>query len=257
MSTSPTNATRAVLQRTLHAAGDLALSHFGRADAAHKADGSLVTDADRAVEAFLTEALTREFPGTGVVGEEGARVSGTDCWFVDPIDGTTVFTQGLAHWGPTVCRVRDGCLMAGALYLPRLGDFWYAERGRGAWLNGERIYVAESSSIGSQDALFAPSDLHRRPAPPWPGKVRSLGSTAAHLALVAAGSGWATIIPRWALWDVGCGVLLIREAGGRVCDARGEEVEVTTCRAGLPILAGASTALNLLTVDGWAVRALE
>jgi myo-inositol-1(or 4)-monophosphatase len=257
MSTDSTSTMRTAIERILRAAGDIALEHFGRAEPATKDDGSWVTEADRRVEAYLTEAITSAFPGTGVLGEEGHRVEGTDMWYIDPIDGTTAFVQGLVYWGPTVCLVRDGELHAGALYLPMLDEFWYAERGGGAWLNGQRIQPADSDDVGTQAGLFVPSDIHRRPPPPWPGKIRALGSTAAHLALVAAGRGMAVVIPRWSLWDIGCGVLLIEESGGRICDVRGQSVQVTTCRAGLPILAGASTALNLLTVDGWAVRALE
>jgi len=257
MKTEPSGAAPSSLEAILRAAGDLALDHLQDSAPEEKADGSLVTRADREVEAFLAEALPRAFPGTGVIGEEGTRVDGDDYWVVDPIDGTTAFTQGLGYWGPTVCRIRDGQLVAGGLYLPRLGDFWYAERGGGAWLNRTRLLLSDTAPVRRHDGLFGPSDLHRRCAPPWPGKVRALGSTAAHLALVAAGAGRAAVIPSWGLWDVACGVLLIQEAGGRVCDARGAEVEVTTCRVGLPILAGASTALRLLTVDGWAVRALE
>ncbi len=216
-----------------------------------------MTAADREVEALLTEALVREFPGTGVVGEEGARVPGADRWYIDPIDGTTAFTQGLAHWGPTVCLVRDGQLALGAFYVPRLGEYWFAERGAGAWLGDDRLRSPDPGTVDNQDALFAPSNFHRRSPVPWPGKIRALGSSAAHLALVAAGGGLATVIPKWGLWDVGCGVLLMEEAGRRVCDAAGREVDVASCRTGLPILGGASTALNLLTVDGWAARALE
>jgi len=222
-----------------------------------KSDGSLVTAADRELEAFLTEALSREFPGTGIVGEEGANVEGADRWHIDPIDGTTAFVQRLAHWGPTICLVQDGRLEVGAFYMPRLDEFWFAQRGGGAWLDDTRLSSPDPGRVERQDALFAPSNFHRRSPVPWPGKIRALGSSAAHLALVAAGSGLLTVIPKWELWDIGCGVLLMEEAGRRVCDAVGEGVEVTTCRTGLPILAGASTALNLLTADGWAKQALE
>jgi myo-inositol-1(or 4)-monophosphatase len=257
MNSDSNSVMRTAIEPILRAAGELAREQFGRAKPATKEDGSWVTEADRRVETYLTEALTTEFPGTGVLGEEGHRVEGTGTWYIDPIDGTTAYVQGLAYWGPTVCLVRDGVLEVGALYLPMLDEFWYAERDGGAWLNGERIRRRDDDAVRSQSGLFVPSDIHRRPAPPWPGKIRALGSTAAHLALVAAGRGAAVVIPRWSLWDIGCGVLLIEEAGGRICDVRGESVQVTSCLAGLPILAGASTALHLLTVDGWAVRALE
>ena len=85
----------------------------------------------------------------------------------------------------------------------------------------------------------------------------ALGSSAAHLALVASGAGLVTVIPKWHLWDVGFGVLMVEESGRRVCDPEGNPIDVIACQPGLPILAGASTALDGLLDSGWAARALR
>ena len=111
----------AYLERLLKRAGACAYSYFGSAQVSHKADGSLVTDADKVAEEVLLEGLTEAFPGYGVRGEEGAHVDGErGTWYVDPLDGTSAFVQLLAHWGPTVCLVEDGELVLGAFWLPRL-----------------------------------------------------------------------------------------------------------------------------------------
>nr|MBA2321741.1 inositol monophosphatase [Deltaproteobacteria bacterium] len=220
---------RGVLEPLLRAAGELAMRYFRRTEPEQKPDGSQVTAADRAVETMLVEALARAFPGVAIRSEEGGGRPGENgCWHVDPIDGTSSFVEGLAHWGPTVCLERDGRIVAGAFWQPRLGEFWYAERGVGAWHGDIRLRAREPVLPDWDQALLLPSRFHLAGPIPWPGKVRALGSSAAHLALVAQGGAVATIIPQWSMWDVGCGALLIEEAGWSVLDARGDRVDVAT-----------------------------
>ncbi|MEM6930780.1 MAG: inositol monophosphatase family protein, partial [Myxococcota bacterium] len=243
------NALARELRRLLSHAGDLALRYFGEATSEHKRDGSLVTAADRAVETQLVDELTRAFPDDGIIAEEGARVeprSGGGTWHVDPIDGTSAFVGGLSYWGPTIARMRDGELEVGAFYVPRLNEFWYAARGEGAWRDDVRLRPDPDPSIHSDSILFAPSKFHLAGPVPWPGKVRALGSGAAHLALVAAGNGVLTALPHWAMWDIGCGVLLVREAGLVIRDVTGAPVDPEAERPGTPFLAGTESAVECL-----------
>lgn len=247
---------RCALERILREAGEVALAAFRRESGWLKADGTQVSDADLRVEALLVQRLREAFPGTAVRSEEGTRVEGGDgTWYVDPIDGTSAYLDGLAHWGPTVCLVREGRVELGALWLPRLGDMYYARRGHGAWRGAARLRGRAVDTVGRHGSLFAPSRFHRRVPLSWPGKVRALGSSAAHLALVAEGVGLATIVPDWKLWDVGAGVLMIEEAGLEVRDPLGQRLDLVSARPGLPFLAGARTALDLLSADGWPSRA--
>ncbi len=255
---SAPDALRSTLHHILSKGGEIALSHFGGVRAMAKSDGTQVTVADREVEDFLVAALREAFPDDGVISEEGSRVEGSrGTWYVDPIDGTSAYVEGLAHWGPTVARVVDGEVDVGALFLPRLGEFWYARRGRGAWRNGQRLAFGDPGSPGRHHSLFAPSRFHRAQPLPWAGKVRALGSSAAHLALVAGGAGLLTIIPTWHRWDVAAGALMITESGRRITDLQGNPVNVATCREGLPIVAGASTALDQLVQTAWLQRSLR
>jgi myo-inositol-1(or 4)-monophosphatase len=244
---------RADLRAILAEAGSIASSYFGSVVPEWKADGTPVTEADRATEEHIVEQLARRFPGEAILSEEGHRVSappGSPCWYVDPIDGTGAFVSQLAYWGPTICRVVDGALHVGAFYVPRVREYWYAESGGGAWRDDRRLRTGDAAAVARDDILFLPSRFHRRQPIPWPGKVRALGSSAAHLAHVAAGGVLATLIPQWELWDVGCGALLIREAGRVIWGADGEPLDPERVRPGLPLLAGAPTALRAL-VDGW------
>ncbi|MEN0068284.1 MAG: inositol monophosphatase family protein [Myxococcota bacterium] len=248
------------LHRLLSLAGDLAMRHFREAKPEHKRDGSLVTAGDRAVEALIVEGLERAFPEDGIVAEEGTRVepkANGGVWHVDPIDGTSAFVGGLAYWGPTICRVRDGELEVGAFYVPRLDEFWYAAKGQGAWRNEERLQPDLNAAVGPESILLAPSRFHLAGPVPWPGKVRALGSGAAHLALVASGGGVLTAMPSWALWDVGCGVLLVRETGLVIRDLSGAPVVPEAETPGTPFLAGTESALRILTADDWAASVLR
>jgi len=229
-------------------AGELSLSHFRKVTPQRKSDGSPVTIADRECEDLLVTGLTSAFPDTGIRAEEGTEISGSaGTWYVDPIDGTGPFIEGLAHWGPTVCLVRDGAIQVGAFFVPRLGELWYAERGHGAWLTtrggATQLRPKLVDAIRPGHVLLAPSVVHRGLPVDWPGKVRALGCTAAHLALVASGGAQATLVPRWAPWDIGCGVLLVREAGGVVHDLAGEPVTLST-KVSVPFLAGSSPVVS-------------
>ena len=221
-----------------------------------KDDGTEVTAADREVQDLLVSGLADLFPHDAIRGEEGAAVTGTSgaTWYVDPIDGTSSFIEGLAHWGPTVCRITDGRLDAGIFYQPRVDDMWYAEKGAGGWRNAVRLRCGAATRRERNQVLCGPSRLHRTGPIPWTGKIRVLGSSAAHLALVAAGGAAVTVIPEWSMWDVGCGVLLVEEAGRVVCDMRGSRVDVAAVHEGTPLVAGAPEAVDRLITAWWAER---
>ena len=244
---------REVLQRLLIEAGSRARTQQRTAEITIKDDGSPVTAADAALDAWLAEELPNAFPGVGVIGEEGAsepQDEGAGVFYVDPIDGTQSYIDGLPYWGPTVTLVRDGRVVLGAFYAPVLNEFWFAAAGVGAWREGRSLAGAVGAGNArwepNKQVLFVPSRFHRGPRVPWAGKIRSFGSTAAHLALVAAGAGVAAVVPRWELWDVGCGVALIREAGGVICGLDGAPVDVVNDPRGLPFVAGASSAVSTL-----------
>lgn len=232
-----------VLSNLLESAGRAALQRFGTVEARLKSDGTEVTEADLAASAILVEGLASAFPGCAVVSEEGEEIAGSGAtWYVDPIDGTAAFLEGLPTWGPTVCLVADGALNLGALHLPRVHEHWFAEHNGGAWRDGERLPQLDPGPLHRRHSICIPSRFHNLGRMPWIGKVRCLGSSAIHLAQVAAGGSVATVIPFWEIWDVGAGVLLIEEAGGRIADLSGIALDPVQ-RPGTPLVAGAASTL--------------
>ena len=203
-----------LLLQILQEAGDRVLPRCGSAATmAIKADDSIVTASDLEAEVILLQGLRTHFPGEPIVSEEcGGQRGGKVWWVVDPIDGTSSFSEGLAHWGPTVGRVVDGKIERGGLYLPRLKESYYAENGR-AWLNG--LPLPPLSAERSAKVLYLPSRFHRYCVLDYRGKGRCLGGTAAHLAGIARGAASGAIVaPGWSLWDTAAGLALIEAVGG-------------------------------------------
>ena len=204
------------LEQVIREAGAVAMAHFGSADLETKEDSTPVTSADRASEAVLVAGLERLFPEDSIVSEEGAGrdMPGPRCWYVDPIDGTAAFVEGLAHWGPVVGCLDEKGPCVGAVFMPRTGDYFFAVRGVGAWLNGERLPTLTEAEVDRRSVVYVPSRFHQYVEFDFEGKLRSLGGTAAHLVLVASGSSLGTMVPSgWKLWDVVGPFCLLREVG--------------------------------------------
>ena len=202
-----------------------------------KGPADFVSNADLKAEQTLMEELAKARPGYGFLGEERGMIEGTDKthrWIVDPLDGTTNFLHGIPHFAVNVALERDGVIVAGVTHNPITNDTYWAEKGKGAFLNQEkRLRVAARRNMDETllatgipfagkpgHALFL-KELHQisqRVA-----GVRRFGSAALDLAWVAAGrydGYWERNIKPW---DIAAGVLLVLESGGTVALANGED----------------------------------
>ena len=112
-----------------------------------KGPANFVKFADKRAEDILYEELSKARPGYGFFGEEGGNREGTDkshTWIVDPLDGTTNFLHGIPHFGISIGLQRDGVLIAGLVYNPANDELYTAERGKGAFLNDQRLRVSRT-----------------------------------------------------------------------------------------------------------------
>ena len=233
-----------VLAALLQEAGAVALDRFLQVEAERKGDLTEVTEADRLAEAVLVRGLGESFPGEGVVGEEGARIDGERTWYVDPIDGTACYLEGLTYWGPVLGRVVDGAPEAGGVLFPRLGELWFGQRGAGAWRSGRRLPQLGDLRLGRSSVVLMPSRFHTVATLDVPCKVRNLGSIAAHLCQVAAGGAVATLVgPGWRPWDVVAGLVLLEEVGGVALSLDGSPLHVLSDPSA-PFVAGSRTACD-------------
>lgn len=227
----------AVLEPIIREAGIIALTYFK--DLKHltvnkKSSRDFVTAADVAVEDFLKQALTAQYPEFGFWGEEsGQSANQNSRWVVDPIDGTHSFSKGQYYWAISVALEIHQELVAGIVYAPALDDYYCAQKGLGAWKNGEAISVSaeddlENSMIGTGFACLRShlenNNLERfcRIANRTTGQ-RRLGSAAVDVCLVADGQLDAFWEQELNLYDVAAGAVIAREAGATVTDFQGND----------------------------------
>ncbi len=192
-----------------------------------KGPGDFVTRADLRAEETIRATLTEARPNYGWLGEESTEVKGTDPtrrWIVDPLDGTTNFLHGMPHWAISIALEHKGEIVAGVIYDPVKDEMFTAEKGGGAWMNDRRLRVSGRrefiESVFATGVPFGGSPLLPRTlreiaalAPRCAG-IRRWGSAALDLAYVAAGryeGFWENGLNPW---DIGAGILLVREAGG-------------------------------------------
>ena len=201
-----------------------------------KGPANFVTAADRRAEEILHAELTKARPGYGFLGEEGGHREGDDkshCWIVDPLDGTTNFLHGIPQFAIAIALEREGVIVAGVIYNPANEELFLAERGKGAFLNDQRLRVAARRRLsdavvacgmphmGRGDRILFRSEMaavQERVA-----GLRRFGAAALDLAWVAAGRFDAFWERDLSPWDMAAGILMIREAGGFATDLDGAD----------------------------------
>jgi histidinol phosphatase-like enzyme (inositol monophosphatase family) len=213
-----------VSPRIATAAGENAISIRAHGVTAEKKpDASPVTIADKENERLIREAVERDFPGDGILGEEGSGKAGSSGrrWIIDPIDGTRDFVRGNRFWCVLIALEEAGESLAGVAHFPMLNETYWAARGGGAYLHSERLQASAIASVG--DCCFSPNGLHLVQARPhlprvmelmqrsW--AVRSYGG-ALDACLVAAGKVDIWFEPKVEVWDLAALKLIIEEAGG-------------------------------------------
>ena len=204
-----------------------------RNEISYKGETDIVSIADREVEAFLRRRLAEILPDAGMLGEEGTdtRLAGARHFIVDPIDGTGNFVRGLPYYAIVVALKEKGQTVFGAVHAPVLDWTYHATLGGGAWKNGERLHVSHTDKMIQAIAAMGFACVRGKIKPdslPILNEavyrvqgIRRLGSAALDLCLVAEGK----LDLYWEIgiqpWDIAAGILILREAGGRVTDLAG------------------------------------
>lgn len=228
-----------VMVNAVQKAGRGMVRDFGEIEqlqVSRKSLGDFVSTADKRSEKTLVDELKKARPEFSFLLEETGSIKGKDpesLWIIDPLDGTTNFLHGIPHFAISVALQKKGEVVAAVTYNPVTDEMYWAEKGCGAYLNQRRLRVSGRRTL--EEALVAagtPYSKHgnsehyiscyKRMVPVISG-VRRSGSAALDLAYVAAGRFDGSMEINLAAWDLAAGSLMVREAGGYVCDFSGNQ----------------------------------
>jgi len=217
-------------------AGAGELSHFFNSTfkVSHKEGvNNLVTEADHAAEKAIMEVIKAKYPDHHILTEESGDIvmDSEYKWIIDPIDGTVNFAHGIPLCCVSVAVEKDGEIILGAVLNPNMKEFFFAEKGHGAQLNGKRIHVSKKTEVGTSCLVtgfpYTYLDMPNGPLQCFERfirqgiPVRRLGSAAIDLCWVAAGRFDGFYEHKLQAWDSAAGFLMVEEAGGKVTDMKG------------------------------------
>jgi myo-inositol-1(or 4)-monophosphatase len=216
-------------------AGDTLMKHF-RQDWSLLKERSTAKEAatkyDKEVDEVIVEEIRRHHPHHSLLTEESGFLQGDPdwLWIVDSLDGTGNFANFNPFFSVCIALMHKSELLLGVVYAPAIDEFYFAEKGKGAYLNGVKIQVSGISNLSQSYVLYCEGgDKDRgrtgellQKVYPRVTDIRKLGSAGLETAWVAAGKREAYFSTRIEPWDVAPGVLLVHEAGGRVSDFQGK-----------------------------------
>ncbi len=230
-----------IFEKAAKKAGKILIRDFGEIENLQiesKSIGDFVTNADIKVEKNILETLKYYYPNYTYITEESGKIDGDDnTIIIDPIDGTSNFIHGIPHVGIVIAKMSDNEITDGIIYNPILNEFFWSSKGKGAWCNDRRIRVSNRSNltdclIGTglpfgdrvyKNYLNEIDEILKATA-----GIRRLGAAALDLAYVASGKLDGFWEKDLNLWDISSGILLVKEAGGRVSKINGEEWTVNS-----------------------------
>lgn len=214
------------------------MPRFGRIRQQLKTDGSIVTEADLAMQSVLQTQLRAHWPQIAFLGEEmspdeqlqALQQSPLGVWVVDPLDGTSNFSLGIPCFAVSIALILDARVVLGLVYDPVRDECFSARLGQGAWLNDERMSLAscqdvDTMQIGLVDFKRLSPELATKliRCPPYKSQ-RSFGSVALEWCWIAAARGDVYLHGKQKLWDYAAGQLILAEAGGYAATLEHEPV---------------------------------
>jgi myo-inositol-1(or 4)-monophosphatase len=210
-------------QTTTARVGQQLMQDFGQVQALQKADGSLVTQADKWADQEIRDAIASTFSGYGILSEESERIfPGTEwCWVIDPLDGTTNFTRGIPIWSISLGLLYQGTPIFGYVYVPPLAQafhgFWPGVSGlntpTGAFLNHHPIHTsADAPSNHHFFNLCSRSTAVIQKG--FPCKIRMLGVASYNFLTVATGATLGGLEATPKVWDIAGAWVIVQAAGG-------------------------------------------
>ena len=231
-------ATINIFEKAARKAGRILSRDFGEIENLQiqsKSLGDFVTNCDLNVEKNLIETLKYYYPSAAFITEESGLIEGSgseETIVIDPIDGTSNFIHGIPHVAIVICKIIDNQITDGIIYNPILNEFFWASKGKGSWCNNKRLRVSKREKLSNcligtgipfgdnvtEEYFNQIQSISKEIA-----GLRRLGAASIDLAYVASGKLDGFWEKDLNLWDVSSGVLIIREAGGKVTEPNGKD----------------------------------
>jgi len=208
--------------------GEEALLFYGKGKAHVKFDEELVTEAELHLMEFFRTQLHTHFPEHLVFrnNQENRDYSHEEeryLWVYDALDGVANFQAGIPMWGISLALLENFWPILGMFYMPVTGDLFHARAGHKAFLEGKEIRVSTQESITDESLLFTYSRFHHQYNSTFPGKIRDLGCTAAHICYVAMGRAEAAVVANESYQDLAAARVIVEAAGGKIYKIDGGE----------------------------------
>jgi len=222
--------------KTAERAGIIALKHFRKANkVSFKSRQDILTVADTEVERLILREISNKFPEHAILAEESGKHRGASnyMWVIDPIDGTVNYAAGLPCFAISIGLAYKEQPILGVVYDPYLNEFMYAEKGKGAYINGKKIRIGTEKKL--INSLVATDLGHKRSKHivkrvkallPITRAVRIMGSASRGLVDVALDRVQAYLHNDVQPWDVAASYIIIREAGGNIINFKGKPWEL-------------------------------
>ena len=229
-----------VMVKAARQAGTVILRHMGKLDSlsvVEKSRQDYASEVDALAEKEIIKELRRAYPDAAILAEEsGAMGKGRQTFVIDPLDGTSNYLRGLPHFCVSIALVENGEPTDGVVFDPLRNELFTASRGAGAVLNDKKLRIADRKDLGGSLLITGFPPRERKRLAPQLDALRGMldeaedfrrtGSAALDLAYVACGRADAYFEAGIKPWDIAAGMLLVREAGGRVCDFRGRGEQI-------------------------------
>jgi len=214
--------------KTIRRLGEEALSYYGKGDHSLKFDEELVTAAELHLTDYFHNRLHKQFPEHQVLqynleDREYTHDNKRHLWICDPIDGGDNFQTGIPIWGISLALLENFWPIFGVIYMPATGDLFHAQAGQTAFRDKEKISISAQKNVDDESLLLTYSRFHLQYNSRFPGKLRNLGCTSAHICYVAMGRADAAVIANESFQGLAAARVLIEAAGGKILKMDGSD----------------------------------
>jgi myo-inositol-1(or 4)-monophosphatase len=217
---------------TVRSAGKEALRFYAKGASQTKFDSDLVTEAELHLAGFFRERLQASFPEHEIFGDvmpskEYEHGSKRYLWIYDPLDGVANFQAGIPIWGLSLALLENFWPVFGVFYMPVTEDLFHAQAGQKAYWGTDAIRIPKQDEISNESVLLTYSRFHNHYRSTFPGKIRNLGSTGAHICYVARGRAEGALLAHVSFKDLAAAQIILSAAGGKICKLDGTEFHLS------------------------------